>query len=209
MEGSIKKFLRKVRADTKRCNVFLNLVDEYLVYYPYDDCEYAGYFSIEPNLELCVAVKKPQKKWLPILVHEYCHFLQWSENSDVWNNNLVYDGYDGETMIERWVTGKIALGKSKLENCLKTTIEVELDAEKRSVEMIKKFNLPIDIKIFIQKANASLMFYPIFLEKKKWFDKPPFEMEEVFSQLPTEFLDDYTNIDEKYIKIYNDYCFVE
>ncbi len=45
---------------------------------------------------------------------------------------------------------------------------MELDNEKRSVAIIKAWDLPIDVKTYTQKANAYIQFYNWMFFTRRW-----------------------------------------
>lgn len=137
-----------------------------------------GYFDYG-NMELAVARK--HKDWLSLLVHESCHVDQWSEQSKLWTQNIDEDG-----KVDKWILGaKVKYIKKSLED----TLQLELDCEKRAVKKIKKYKLPINIKTYIQRANAYVQFYNYLYETRKW-SKPhnsPYTNKNVYSVMPSIF----------------------
>jgi hypothetical protein len=109
--------------------------------------------------------------------------------------------------IFAWTNGK-RLTKKKVQAYIKGVLAVELDCEKRAVENIKKFGLPCDIDDYIQKANAYVYFYQFVLKRRKWYSpgKAPYEIPEVYSKMPTKFLNRYDRMPAKYLKLYDEYC---
>ena len=58
--------------------------------------------------------------------------------------------------------------ESDYENIKKYSLDLELDNEKRSVQLIKDFNLPINIEKYTRCANAYVLFYNWMLTSRKW-----------------------------------------
>lgn len=128
----------------------------------------SGFFSGDNDgetPELAVAIGGDMEQWLPVLVHESCHMDQWHEKSPLWESD---NGDDPTSMIDEWISRSIEYDKKTINHMFKSTIALELDCEKRSVEKIKKYDLPINIDTFIQKANAYLMFYLFCKKHRKW-----------------------------------------
>lgn len=209
MSDTVEAFLRHVEADTQQHNVELRFVPSLIVGLP-DDPSYecAGYFTEHPQLILCVATGKPRSEWLPVLAHEYSHFRQWADGAEVWQANL-YNGVDGEGLIDNWIHHRIELHPDRIQEYITSTLSVELDAEKRAVEYVKGFALPIDETTYIQRANASLMYYGCIPRNRKWFDYNPFEITDLCKAMPPGFLahDDYLNLPQYYVDLYNRHCF--
>ena len=53
----------------------------------------------------------------------------------------------------------------------KTVQEMELDCERKSVEMIKKFDLPIDIEEYTSIANIYIFYYTYAKKNRCWFSE--------------------------------------
>jgi hypothetical protein len=65
---------------------------------------------------------------------------------------------------------------------------LEYDAEKRSVALIKRWNLPMKIPQYIKTANAYLSFYRLMRDYRTWYTKAPYEVPEIVAMMPTKFL---------------------
>ena len=117
----------------------------------------SGWFS-EDNAELVVATKKPD--YLEILAHEYAHLTQWREDSPLWEV-----GIEGITKVEEWLQGKEV---KNIEKYMAAIRDLELDNEKRTVRLIKKWGLSIDPAGYTQRANAYIHFYNWMLHTRKW-----------------------------------------
>lgn len=141
-----------------------------------------GYFE-EDKKELAVATGNGLNYWLPILVHETSHFDQWREKSTVWAN---YSKAVGKEII------------------LKTR-DLELDCEIRSVEKIKKYDLPINKSEYIKKANAYILFYTFIGNTKRWYviGKEPYNNKKIVNLMPDHFNIDYNVLDKKLEKLYH------
>ena len=102
-----------------------------------ENIKVAGYFD---HFEKVLKSAKRNKRYLPILIHEFCHLQQMKENCKAWSNCFV-NGTDMDTLIDLWLEGKIELNEKQLREYIQRLIDVELDCEKRTVDMIKEFNL--------------------------------------------------------------------
>ena len=117
----------------------------------------SGYFDSE-NKELVVSMKRPDS--LAILVHEYCHLTRWEEQIPLWKKADI-----SLTKIDEWLCGKEI---RNIKKHLAIARDLELDNEKRSVKMIRKWKLSINIKDYIQKANSYIHFYNYIYYTRKW-----------------------------------------
>ncbi len=117
----------------------------------------SGYFD-DSVPELACSMNRPD--YLEILTHEYCHLTQWRDQCEPWvkcGESIYY--------IDQWLSGKQVRGIKKY---LALARDLELDNEIRAVEMIRKFNLPIDVNRYTRKANAYVMYYNYLYYSRKW-----------------------------------------
>ena len=193
-------FIEFVKKTCLQNDIIFNLVDEQRVKHRNDiDCN--GFFYQFPTPILTVAFKKPEHEWIPILVHEFCHLCQYLEQSTVWTNQIINGQYALDLLMQ-WCDNNNKEHKSN--NDVEDQIspfylaqisrEVERDCEIRAVDCIQLFSLheccnhPIDITTYIKKANSYLYFYTTIPLTKKWYDTPPYEIESLWSKMPSEFL---------------------
>lgn len=176
-----KIFLSYIRKKCKEHNVKLILKNAKKIKLS-NKIYVGGYFSDEPNeCELACALKN--QEYLNLLVHEYSHMEQWVDKSEIWTNAK------GTEMLDDWLEGKEIKNIDKKIDDLKLC---ELDCEKRALRNIKKFNLPINLKTYIQKANSYVLFYNYIKETRRW-SKPgnaPYSPKniELWSLCPDKFM---------------------
>ena len=155
----------------------------------------SGYFDSE-NKELVVATKRTD--WLDILVHEYAHLTQFVDQCEAW-----VEGASTTDEIDRWLGGEEI---EDIERHIVACRNLELDNEKRSVEIIKKFDLPIDVERYTKKANGYVYFYTWMLRTRRW-SKPgnsPYSNETVISTMPNEFQEDYKNLPDYVVRVFEE-----
>ena len=189
---NVQEFLAFVKATCKFYKVKLDLRKrKYLVLSGNIKC--SGYFDGE-NRELVVATNRVD--WLPILVHEFGHLTQWVENCKVWKNSG-----DSLGLVDDWLGGKSV---KNIKKALGRSRDLELDNEKRSVKIIKEWNLPIDIKLYTQKANAYVQFYNYMFYSRRWCtqNNTPYSNPEIYSKMPTTFGMNYETLSPKYKKVF-------
>lgn len=160
-----------------------------------------GTFEDNPPT-LTVAMGDDISIWLPIMVHESCHLDQWYEKIKIWKKSNL-------STIDDWLHGK-NFSEKKLEYAFKLTKEVELDCEKRALKKIKKFKLPIDSTIYIQKANAYLLFYNYCKKVRKW-SKPKYSPygDIIYPHMPKKWLKSYDNLPENIEKIFDKHLHIK
>lgn len=146
-----------------------------------DGNKVSGYFSDSDN-EIVVNY---EPGWEETLVHEINHYFQFIEKSKYWTN-LEYLGSNCISLMWEWINGDIELTKSELNIVFSRVRDLEHDCEKRTVRMIKKYKLSIDIEKYICEANIYILFYNLAKSNRKWFpeDVGPNAMFDVFPLVP-------------------------
>lgn len=154
----------------------------------------AGYFD---HYSRVLAVSRGKEDWLGTLVHESCHLDQWIEKSELWSKWMK----EGLEMVERYFKNPSLRGAHR---GLMNEIRLELDTEKRAVEKIKEYNLPINLSSYIQKANCYILIYHRYWENKEWSNKdfPP----QLVGRMPDRFMNDqwYKMLNKRTIKLFLD-----
>jgi|688.fasta_scaffold324817_3 hypothetical protein len=152
---------------------------------------FGGWFGAEEgDRELVVALK--HHMGFEILIHEYCHFLQWKYDRKLWDKSqLTYD------VLFDWINYPVFVYSSFIKDCkiseqeldqsLHDILELEHDCEKRVLKLVK--NCPIedfDTDKYIRAANAYLWSYHINRELRKR-PKNPIYSERVLEHMPNTF----------------------
>ena len=140
---------------------------------------------------LTCAVGKPLEEWLPTFVHETCHKDQCIEQVDVWTDG-IYGAYESMDFIDLWIRNLIELSPKQKDRYFKASIMVELDCEIRAIAKMEKYNLPINVIEYIQKANAYVLFYQVMRLTRKWYTigKEPYNVESVWKAMPKTIMGD-------------------
>ena len=192
MKKNIEAFIQHVKSECKKHKI--KLVMRNVSYLKLSDgIRCSGYFDEEERV-LAVAMKKDM--WLGVLVHEYAHLTQWLENCEAWRK-----GCKGLPKVDEWLTGKKVRG---IKQALAYSRNLELDNEKRSVKLIKKWKLPIDIKDYVKRANAYVQFYNYLYYSKKWCrpNNSPYDNKSIVDSMPTTFRMNYETMSDKYKQLY-------
>lgn len=170
------------------------------------DEPYSGYFLSEPTVELHVAIGKPLLDWLPIFIHESCHRDQWIDNTPEYAA-LIKGRFNAGDIIDMWIAHAVELNKHQLKEAIDQIIAVELDCEKRSVAKIQKYQLPIDLKEYIQKSNSYILYHLAVAHKRAWSIRNfVFEDPNIWGQMPSTFDQNYQQIDPKLLQVFLDNC---
>jgi hypothetical protein len=139
-----------------------------------------GYFS-EHEKEIRVA--RASTQWLGVLAHEYAHYRQWVEGDPTY---LQAD--DAIDMIDNWFAGK-EYAERDLTRAFRIVRKMERDAERRSVDLIKYYQLPVNLDLYIRRANCYIYSHFIMhLTRKFWaFKRDPFRSRTILSMMPSDF----------------------
>ena len=127
----------------------------------------AGYFDEDLKVLHC-GQGSNEIEFLSTLVHEFAHVLQWIENDKTYKECDHYKHGSVQNAVCMWLKNEINIKKNQLEAYTKKTIACELNAERRAVKLIKRFDLPIDLKRYSEHAAATLFTYWMTAKTKKW-----------------------------------------
>ena len=189
-----KEFIKYVKQECKKHNikyVFKNTQSIKL----FDSSRCSGYFD---GSTLAVAMKRPDS--IQTLVHEYSHLTQWAEKLPLWEK---CEDEDSHNKVEEWLVGE---NVHNIEKYMGLCRDLELDNEKRSVKLIKQFNLKINIDEYIKRANAYVQFYNYMLYSRKWC-KPsnsPYRNKRLLNAMPNKFSMDYKRLSKKVLRIFEE-----
>lgn len=201
---NIQRFINNLKKQARASNINLKLDPIKAVDFG-DGHMGSGFFQPPVGRgkgELATATYKNLNDWLSILVHESCHLDQWKEGVKVWKDcdNLKYNIFD-DWLLDKKCNIKIA------HECIDKLRELELDCEKRSVEKIKKYKLPIDLNTYIRKANAYVFFYNYIKITRRWSDpkNTPYNNPKIYKKLKNSWYENYDEIPPEIMKLYRKY----
>lgn len=160
----------------------------------------SGYFS-EDSKEIVISIK--EENWLEILVHEFNHFVQFINNEEKYV--LINQGESNFlNELWEWLDGNIELNTKRKNLLFKTVQDMELDCERKSVEMIKSFDLPIDIEEYSSIAHIYIFYYTYAKKNRCWFSEnstiKDIMTEGNFKNLSLDC--DFTKLPETYVKLF-------
>lgn len=160
----------------------------------YDGSALSGCFDDKSMLLIC-AMKKPG--YLGILAHEYCHMIQWATKAPIWIKANTAGSY------EAW--SKHLDGEEvEMDEHFQIMRDLELDNEKRTVALIKKLSLPIDVREYTKKANAYVMLYNYMRITGRWPHpkRSPYNNQVILAAMPDKFSLDYSKIPARLFNIF-------
>lgn len=153
----------------------------------------SGYFDESVPTLVCSMGRKDS---IEILVHEYCHLTQWKEQIPLWKKVGA-----SMTAIDDWLSGE---NVKNIEKHLANSRDLELDNEKRSVKLIKEFDLPINIDNYIRKANSYVHFYNYMLISRRWCstNNSPYSNKRLIEAMSPKFNMNYKKLPKRIEKIF-------
>jgi len=151
-----------------------------------------GYYS-EPDKELAVVVDKTD--WVSTLAHEFNHFLQKQNNSKKWKD-LDFDDKNAYELFWDWIDKSIELDTNTVERVVRKIQDVEHECECNTIEMIKEYNLPVNLEEYVLSSNSYLLFFQYAKKYRVWYSETGSTRNEyLFSRLPkTKMVDDYYHL---------------
>lgn len=184
-------FIQFVKDECKRTGVKCDLRPT--KYVKLGNIKCAGWFDEQ---SLVVSMNRPDS--LGILVHEYCHLTQWDEKIEMWGKNGVACAH-----IDEWLAGK---NKRDIKKYLALGRDLELDNEKRSVAMMKKWKLNIDVAEYTKRANAYVLFYNWLYHTRRWSSpsNSPYKNPILLEQMSPRFNMKYTELTPRIYKAFSD-----
>ena len=194
-----KDFIKKIKIDCKDNGVEF-IVGKGNQMKHFDSENVCGYFSDSPPT---LAYASGHKDSFEILLHESSHMDQWLDKMDLWK---IIDVKNDDEIMDDFLNGTSKYTQRKINNSIDRIQQLEIDCEKRAVKKIEEYELPIDAKKYIKKANSYILFYTLIKETKKWYKTPPYRIAKLFNAMPDYFLSDYSNIPSEMIEFY-EYCY--
>jgi hypothetical protein len=157
---------------------------------------------------------QPWDDFLRLIVHEYGHFRQWKEKREAYTITYNHPMKEelGEKSLEdaffKWLEGSKELDEEAIKFTCDIARDLELDCERVTVELIKKYDLPIDIEDYCRRASAYVYFYNILPETRQWYviGKEPYNIPEIVELMPVNLDGDYTTIPEEVAELMKKEC---
>mgnify|MGYP003406634510 CR=1 FL=1 len=142
-----------------------------------------GYF-IDKNGYKELSVGLQAELWRETLLHEFCHSQQAAESNKLWLDTFLTDeqlvwlseygfskGDDIVDVFHAWTEHKFELPANILLDFSTRVILMELDCEKRTIELCKKMmSETFDEKSYNQQVNAYLRSYRYGIYAREWGD---------------------------------------
>lgn len=162
------------------------------VYLPAEQISCSGWFDSagKNGPTLACAVYGPAHEWIPTFAHEYCHFIQWKKNIKIWQkcDKITQEKFN-KVLSDKPLT-------NDLNKVLDDTRDLEVDCEKRTIKLIKKYNIDFDYEKYIAEANTYIHFYNYMKMYRSWYPtgQPPYKNEKLLDLAPKHMAASYRRI---------------
>jgi hypothetical protein len=160
-------------------------------------CE--GYFS-DACKELIVGTKTDTQTFILTIAHEFSHMNQWKENSKIFK-----EADKNIPLFDRYIIGKVKRSK-RTDKAISLIQKMELDCEIRTIQLIKDYQIPYDIKKCIKKSNAYIFFYSYLKVNPHWYKRSPGLISAILKEMPDQFSDNL-DISDKLSDLYLKSCY--
>lgn len=163
----------------------------------------AGYWDDSNNKQpvLACQVTSKEQDWVPIFAHEYCHFQQWVDQCDSWKAARHVKGDVMESILHNKPVSEKILNSS-----LDAVRDLELDCEKRTVQLFKYYKVPINVREYIKRANCYIHFYNHIKDYRKWYeqDNKPYQNSKLLLMSSSKFYKNYDDIPSKLKSVFKE-----
>ena len=182
MEDNVAKFIDHVGQHLKENKVDFRLTEKDYVLADGDadilENRCSGFWD-ETNWVLAVAIGRSQEHWLPILVHEYCHFVQTISGWDFGKYDDCMDALvEYSQGLRHDISPQVASAYAEVIK------KAEFDAECKALMLIDVWNLPIDRVGYMQSAYAYMMVYPMVAHTRSWSKRRVYNVPGLYKMIP-------------------------
>lgn len=154
------------------------------------DTESSAYFIGGEEPELIVSIKnRLPSVWLVNCIHEDSHMDQWLEKSPLWQALLINE-VDVSDIADLWVQGVVDLNLKQRSAVFDPIYELEMDAERRTIQKLYDYGLDTYISPFryAKEARAYANGYMVTKLCRKWLPAkdPPYNIDKIVNQQPQD-----------------------
>ena len=200
MDKNSEKFISFVKEECKKHGVKFKPYKRAYIKLT-DDIKCGGYFDdgSDPNSrKATLAFAQGRPDFIELMVHEYCHMTQWIDGIELWEVCS-----DSMSIIDEWLSGVDHPNKI-INSAINNSRDLELDNEKRAVEIFKKWDLPVDVDLYTKKANAYVNFYNYMKVSRKWSvpGNSPYTNKNIMEAMSSKFDMNYSELSEGLTDLY-------
>lgn len=166
------QFFKYVRREIKKKGGRVRFLNTHNVKLTNENTLCSGYWD-EDNKLLVASKKQDHDTFFYLVMHEFCHFMQWLNKRPLWvysYNNPIYKktGLTFENILFGWIEGDNYSPKL-VRYANNMTRDYELDCERLVVNMIDFLGLPVDKDKYCQKAGIYLYFYNLIPKVRQFY----------------------------------------
>jgi hypothetical protein len=125
--------------------------------------------------------------WLSILVHEYAHFIQWKTQAIEFTDMFI-NGVDCNQIVDMWINGCDEFRPTTVKRAFIKVRRLERNCEMLALNIIRRYELPINRKRFVRQANCHIYYYHMMeMTRKRWIKDSMFESVAISRLMPVTF----------------------
>jgi len=143
-----------------------------------DGGKMSGAFSEDDKI---LEVASGRDDCLQVFAHEYCHFKQWQDG--LFEDIEVIAAY---SCFTPWLLRQRELSEEQLELFIRKMQWLEMENEKRTVKLLKKFKVDFDEEEYITKTNIYMHSYELCKRVRKWHKKALYDLPELMELVSGE-----------------------
>lgn len=113
-------------------------------------------------------------------IHEYCHFKQWQEQTEIWNK-----GIKSQALLNDYMD----FYSDDFDNKQLLDIQLlELDCEQRVLQEITAHRLPVKVNQYVKESNSYIYSYNVMLERRNFNDHVDYRDPRLLKFMPSKLL---------------------
>lgn len=161
-----------------------------------------GYFCESTKV---IFLAKAHPDFLMTAIHEYCHFDQWLNQTKEW---VEFDRCVPVQSFGDFTDMSYPLEISEQKEAIAAIVNLEMDCERRVVRQIMKYDLPIDVGEYVQRANA-YGFFHVVLSGFRGLDllENPYRLQSVYKMMPKYFVSDFSSVPDEFLLRCRQHCY--
>jgi hypothetical protein len=173
--SEIKVFVDKVKRGCESSNFDVILSQDQFIHY--GSIKFSGLCDVDKKFIAVATGTSQWKKWASTLVHEYCHFNQFKDQTQIYKNMC------GNKFLD-WVDNRVNLTPYQIYSHYKDVHRSEFDCELRALKVIEEENLPIDVEEYKISVNIHMYLYSMMKNLRKPFKNSGYSVPEVRECVP-------------------------
>lgn len=135
------------------------------------------------GIALHIATDRPLEDWLGAYVHEFAHFQQWRDRGQKAHTRITDRHEEAREGLSLWTKKRRRYTPRQLWGFVHRLVAEEADAERRALEDIGRYGLPLDRDEYVRKANAYLLSHPYMLRERKCPDPHAARNPDIWQQM--------------------------